>query len=149
MAKSVSCKLCTLLRSNSFIAALQSHRFAVFYADTGQADVLVSSRQQGTHSGKDVNVTGQALESPAVAGRAGTHAAAMGASGSQPCANGLSMQDSAGPDGLEAAALEPGTQKALLPALRVMFKQHSVVNLADIRYVDNHRQAILCVLAHE
>ncbi len=149
MAQPVSCKLCTLLRSNSFIAALKSHRFAVFYADTGQADILVSSRQQGTHSGKDVNVTGQALESPAVAGRAGTNAAAMGASGSQPSANGLSMQNGAGPDGLETAALEPATQKALLPALLVMFKQHSVVNLADIRYVDNHGQAILCVLAHE
>ena len=130
--------------SSAFIAALQSHRFAVFYADTGQADALVSSRQQGTHSGKDVSVTGQALESPAVAGRAGTHAAAgthavaMGASGSQPSANGLSMQNSAGPDSLEAAALEPGTQKALLSALLVMFKQHSVVNLADIRYVDNY-----------
>jgi len=146
MAQPVSCKLCTLLRSNSFIAALKSHRFAVFYADT---DILVSSRQQGTHSGKDVNVTGQALESPAVAGRAGTNTAAMGASGSQPSANGLSMQNGAGPDGLETAALEPATQKALLPALRVMFKQHSVVNLADIRYVDNHGQAILCVLAHE
>lgn len=121
----------------------------MFYADTGQADVLVSSRQQGTHTGKDVSVTGQALESPAVAGRAGTNAAAMGASGSQPSANGLSMQNGAGPDGLEATALDPATQKALLPALLVMFKQHSVVNLADIRCVDNHRLAILCVLAHE
>ncbi len=111
------------------------------YADTGQADVLVSSRQQGTHSGKDVNVTGQALESPAVAGRAGTHAAAMGASGSQPSANGASMQNGAGPGSQETAALEPATQKALLPALLVMFKQHSVVNLADIRYVDNDGQA--------
>lgn len=109
----------------SYLSALTS--------DTGQADVRVSSRQQGTHSGKDVNVTGQALESPAVAGRAGTNAAAMGASGSQPSANGLSMQNGAGPDGLEIAALEPATQKALLPALLVMFKQHSVVNLADIR----------------
>ncbi len=109
----------------------------------------MSSRQQGTHSGKDVSVTGQALESPAVAGRAGTHAAAMGASGSQPSANGLPMQDGAGPNSLEAAALEPATQKALLPALLVMFKQHSVVNLADIRCVDNHAQAMLCVLTHE
>ena len=143
------CKLCTLLCSKSFIAALKSHRSAVFYADTGQADILVSSRQQGTHSGKDVSVTGQALGSPAVAGRAGTNAAAMGASGSQPSANGLSMQNGAGPDSLETAALEPATQKALLPALLVMFEQHSVVNLADIRYDGNDGQAILCVLAHE
>lgn len=109
----------------------------------------MSSRKQGTHSGKDVSVTGQALDSPAVAGRAGTNAAAMGASGSQAVANGSFMQNGAGPDGVETAALESATQKALLPALLVMFKQHSVVNLADIRYIDSHRRAILCVVAHE
>ena len=51
------------------------------------------------------------------------------------------MQNGAGPGSQETAALEPATQKALLPALLVMFKQHSVVNLADIRYVDNDGQA--------
>ena len=94
---------------------------------------MASSRQQGTHTGQDVSVTGQSLQPPAVASRAGANAAAMGASGPGSLANGSSTQNGAAHEATSAVALDPATQKALSPTLLVMFKQHSVVNLRDIR----------------
>ena len=114
----------------------------MYDADTGQADDVAASRQQGTHTGQDVSVTGQTLQAPAVASRAGANAAAMGASGpdSTHVANGSSTQNGAAHETTSAVALDPATQKALAPTLLVMFKQHSVVNLTDIRYAaeDSH-----------
>ena len=96
-----------------------------------QSENLATNPQQGTHTGRDVSVTGQSLQSPAVAGRAGAPAAAMGAS-NQHADGAAPMQlddDQAGP------LVEPAAQKALPAALAVMFKKHSVVNLQDIRCV--------------
>ena len=76
-------------------------------------------------------MTGQALQSAAVAGRAGTAAAALGAS-TQAAHEPSPMQlddDQAG------QLVEPAAQKALPAALMVMFKKHSVVNLQDVRCV--------------
>lgn len=92
---------------------------------------LSSGPEQGTHTGRDVNVTGQALRSPAVAGRAGTAAAAQGAS-TQAADEATPMQlgnDQAG------QLVEPAAQKALPAVLTVMFKKHSVVSLQDVRFV--------------
>ncbi len=100
---------------------------------TGQAETLSSTRQQGTHTGRDVSVTGQGLQPPAVASRAGVNAAAMGA-------NESAMQDVTGHDNLGGAPLEAAAQKALPAALSVMFKKHSVVNMQDIRYVGASEQ---------
>lgn len=95
-----------------------------------QTENLAANPQQGTHTGKDVSVTGQGLQSPAVAGRAGAPAAAMGASNQH--AGGpapMQLDDQAG------LLVEPAAQKALPAAVAVMFKRHSVVNLQDIRCV--------------
>ena len=93
-----------------------------------QSAKLSSNPQQGTHTGRDVSVTGQAVQSPAVAGRAGAAAAAMGAS--------MQHADEPAPmqlDDQPAQLVEPAAQKALPAALMVMFKKNSVVNLQDVR----------------
>ena len=96
-----------------------------------QPENLSSNPEQGTHTGRDVSVTGQALGSPAVAGRAGTAAAALGAS--------TQGADEASPmqldDDQAGQLVEPAAQKALPAALMVMFRKHSVVNLQDVRSV--------------
>lgn len=93
-----------------------------------QSEQVSSNPPQGTHTGRDASVTGQALQSPAVAGRAGAAAAAMGASIQQP--------DEAAPmqlDDQPVQLVEPAAQKALPAALMVMFKKNSIVNLQDVR----------------
>lgn len=56
------------------------------------------------------------------------------------------MQNGAAHEPTSAVALDPATQKALSPTLLVMFKQHSVVNLTDIRYAAEDRH-IWCMLS--
>lgn len=79
-------------------------------------------------------MTGQALQSPAVAGHAGAIAAAVGAS-SQSADEASPMQL----DDEEAGQpVEPAAQRALPAALMVMLKKHSVVNLQDVRYAGSY-----------
>lgn len=96
-----------------------------------QPENLSSNPEQGTHTGRDASVTGQPLRSPAVAGRAGAAAAALGAS-TQSADEPSSMQLD---DDQPGQPVEPAAQKALPAALMVMFKKNSVVNLQDVRSV--------------
>ena len=54
------------------------------------------------------------------------------------------MQNGAAHEPTSAVAIDPATQKALTPTLLAMFKQHSVVNLTNIRYSAEDNYILTC-----
>lgn len=134
MASSLWNKLMTPPEGAKLPTMPRDSYLSILTSGTGQAENLPSNPQQGTHTGRDVSVTGQVMKTPAVASAAGVKAAAMGANGieSSYLADGSPVQHDAN-DVAGGAPLEAAAQKALPAALIVMFKKHSVVNMHDVR----------------
>lgn len=109
---------------------------------TGQADKLQPLEQQGLDSRRQVSVTGNSVKGAAVASRAGTQAAVAGASANAiqppPTGPGIKMEGSSntadGHSNLPDRLLDAAAQKALTACVTQAFKQHSVLNLQDIRW---------------